>query len=78
MDIIFGFFAFIAFVICAFIWFLPILLIAVSDKTSGGEKAAWILAVIFVSWFAWVFYLLLAPIKTRRRERDWDRYDYYR
>ncbi len=52
---------------CFFIWFLPILLILGSDETSGGEKAAWILAIIFLSWFAWIFYLLLAPLKPRRR-----------
>jgi hypothetical protein len=50
---------------------LPILIIADSDKTSGGEKAAWILAIIFLSWFAWIFYFLLAPIKPRRH------YTYY-
>ncbi|MBK81993.1 MAG: hypothetical protein CMQ43_13880 [Gammaproteobacteria bacterium] len=49
------------------IWLLPIILIAGSDRTSGGEKAAWILAVIFVSWFAWIFYLLLAPLKQPER-----------
>ncbi|MCP5358444.1 MAG: hypothetical protein H7A06_09915 [Pseudomonadales bacterium] len=54
---------------CFFIWFLPILLILGSDVTSGGEKAAWILAIIFLSWFAWVFYLLLAPLKPRRYYR---------
>lgn len=49
-----------------FVWFLPILLILGSDVTTGGEKAAWILAIIFLSWFAWVFYFLLAPLKPRR------------
>ena len=48
---------------CFFIWLLPILIIATSDKTTGGEKLAWILAIIFLSWFAWVFYFLLAPVK---------------
>lgn len=47
------------------IWLLPILIIMFSRKTSGGEKLAWILAVIFISWFAWIFYLLLAPIKKK-------------
>ena len=61
-----GFGVLIAFAFC-FIWFLPILLILGSDETSGGEKAAWILAIIFLSWFAWVFYFLLAPIKPKRR-----------
>jgi len=48
-----------------FIWLLPILIIVTSSKTTGGEKFAWVLAVIFVSWFAWVFYMLLAPIKNK-------------
>lgn len=60
----------------AFIWLLPIVLIAVSSRTSGGEKLAWVLAVIFVSWFAWVFYLLLAPLKDRERHEYRTRYRY--
>jgi hypothetical protein len=54
---------------CFFIWLLPILIIAVSDKTTAGEKLAWILAILFLSWFAWIFYFLLAPLKERRRYR---------
>lgn len=53
---------------CFLLWLLPILIIADSEKTSGGEKAAWILAIIFLSWFAWIFYFLLAPIKARPRQ----------
>jgi hypothetical protein len=34
-----------------------------SVKTSGREKMAWILAVLFISWGAFIFYLLLAPIR---------------
>ena len=52
---------------CVFLWLLPILIIANSDKTTGGEKFAWILAIIFLSWFAWIFYFLLAPVKPRPR-----------
>jgi hypothetical protein len=48
--------------IAAFIWFLPILLIARSKKTSGGEKLVWILLVIFFSWFMWILYALVAPL----------------
>ena len=59
---------------CFFIWLLPILIIASSDKTSGPEKAAWILAIIFLSWFAWVFYFLLAPLKEKPYDRE---YRYY-
>jgi len=54
---------------CFFVWFLPILLILGSDVTTGGEKAAWILAIIFLSWFAWIFYFLLAPLKQSRPYR---------
>jgi hypothetical protein len=51
---------------CFLVWLLPILLIANSERTTGAEKAGWILAIIFLSWFAWIFYLLLAPLKPRR------------
>jgi hypothetical protein len=54
------------------IWLLPILLIANSDQTTGGEKLCWILAIIFLSWFAWILYFLVAPIKPRQ-----DRIYYY-
>lgn len=59
---------------CFLIWLLPILIIASSDKTTGGEKFAWILAIVFLSWFAWIFYFLLAPIKDKSEHR---RYRYY-
>ncbi len=52
---------------CCLLWLLPILIIANSNKTTGGEKFCWILAIIFLSWFAWVFYFFLAPIKPRHR-----------
>jgi len=51
--------------IIVFFWLLPIIVIAISRKTTGTEKLAWILAVIFISWFAWIFYFLLAPIKKK-------------
>lgn len=47
------------------VWLIPFVAIAVSDRTEGGEKLAWLLAVFFVSWFAWIFYLLLAPLKQK-------------
>lgn len=53
------------------IWLLPIVIIAFSDKTTTGEKLAWILAIIFLSWFAWIFYFLLAPIKPRLENRPY-------
>lgn len=51
--------------IIGFLWLLPILIIISSRKTTGGEKIAWLLAVLFISWFAWIFYMLLAPIKRK-------------
>lgn len=72
MDLLGSLFALIGILFCIVIWLLPIVLIALSDKTDGKEKVAWILAVIFITWFAWVFYLLLAPLKQP------DSYRYYR
>ncbi|GGG52013.1 hypothetical protein GCM10011403_06450 [Pseudohongiella nitratireducens] len=59
-------FGLIVMLAAALIWLLPILIILNSDKTTGGEKLVWILAIIFLSWFAWIFYFLLAPIKPKR------------
>jgi hypothetical protein len=68
--------ALLAVAACFFIWLLPILIIVASDRTTAGEKLAWILAIVFLSWFAWIFYFLLAPIKKRD---PWDdRYDHDR
>ncbi|WP_081432082.1 hypothetical protein [Marinobacter flavimaris] len=53
----------IAFLIVAIGWLLPIIIVLRSSKTSGGEKLAWVLLIVFVSWLAWIFYWLLAPIK---------------
>lgn len=58
--------SFIVGIFIFFIWTIPILAIATSNKTHGGEKVAWLLAVVFVSWFAWIFYILIAPLKSDR------------
>jgi hypothetical protein len=49
------------------IWLLPIWIIATSDQTTGFEKIAWLIAIVCLSWFAWVFYFFLAPLKPRQR-----------
>jgi len=51
--------------VIAFVWLIPLISILFSRKTTGSEKLAWVLAVLFISWFAWIFYLLLAPIKKK-------------
>ncbi len=45
------------------LWIAPLVLVYRSPKTRGSEKAGWLLAIAFISWFAWIFYILLAPIK---------------
>jgi hypothetical protein len=49
-------------VVVLVVWLIPIILILTSNKTSGAEKLFWLLAVVFVSWFAWILYMLLAPL----------------
>jgi len=49
----------------AIIWLLPIIFILKSNQTSGGEKLLWLLAVFFISWFAWILYMVLAPIGSK-------------
>ncbi|RKD14343.1 hypothetical protein BCY91_07605 [Pelobium manganitolerans] len=65
MELIVGMSILTILAIVTFCWLLPIIIIALSNRTSGAEKAAWILAVIFISWFAWIFYALLAPLNKR-------------
>jgi len=48
-----------------FIWFLPVLLILRSDKTSGLEKLVWLGLIFFFSWFSWILYALLAPVSVK-------------
>tara|TARA_B110000858_G_scaffold89711_2_gene103746 strand:+ start:11104 stop:11379 length:276 start_codon:yes stop_codon:yes gene_type:complete len=50
------------------IWILPVWIIATSEKTTGYEKIAWLLAMFCLSWFAWIFYFFLAPIKPREQQ----------
>lgn len=59
-------FAILSGVVIFAIWVLPVWIIATSDKTTGYEKIAWLLAMFCLSWFAWIFYFFLAPIKPRQ------------
>ncbi|MDE1334038.1 hypothetical protein [Vibrio aestuarianus] len=47
------------------VWLIPFVLVLKSNKTTGREKLAWVLTILFVSWFAWVIYMLIAPIKPK-------------
>lgn len=44
------------------VWWLPVVLIAVSANVGTAEKILWILAMVFLSWFAWIFYFFFAPV----------------
>lgn len=48
------------------LWLIPFILIMSSRRTQGGEKVAWILLMLFISWFAWILYLFLAPLSGNR------------
>lgn len=63
MDWIFG--GGVMMLVAALVWLLPLILIARSDRTEGGEKLFWLLIVFFVSWFAWIVYLLVAPLSKK-------------
>ena len=52
-------------VAAVFLWLLPIILIARSDKTTGMEKLVWILLILFFTWFAWIVYALVAPLNPK-------------
>lgn len=62
-------FTILAGVLALAIWVLPVWIIATSEQTVGYEKIAWLLAMFCLSWFAWVFYFFLAPIKPRDHYR---------
>ncbi len=51
--------------VVAIIWWLPIILILRSDKTSGLEKVVWLALMFFFSWFSWILYMILAPVGSR-------------
>jgi hypothetical protein len=53
------------------LWLLPIVLIAASDKVGTAEKILWILAIIFLSWFAWILYFFFAPVFDRPQHRSY-------
>lgn len=47
------------------LWLWPILWIARDQRTSSLEKLLWILAILCISWFAWIIYYFIAPVLRR-------------
>ena len=52
------------------LWLLPIVIIAASDRVGTAEKILWILAIICLSWFAWILYFFFAPVFDRAPSRS--------
>lgn len=53
------------------LWLLPIVIIAASDRVGTAEKILWILAIICLSWFAWILYFFLAPVFDRPQRHSY-------
>jgi hypothetical protein len=51
------------------LWLIPLTLIAKSSKVSGKEKLAWFIAVIFISWFSWLIFILIAPVNKNLKKK---------
>lgn len=49
-------------IVALIVWLMPVILIAKSPRTEGTEKLLWVLITVFLCWFAWIVYLLIAPI----------------
>lgn len=43
-------------------YLIPLIVIATSKKVDGMEKLIWIMATLFVSWLAFIAYLIAAPV----------------
>ncbi|HEY0891844.1 MAG TPA: hypothetical protein VGE32_02235 [Cellvibrio sp.] len=47
------------------VWLLPIIDIARSSRVDRDEKLIWIFACLALSWFCWILFYALAPLKKR-------------
>jgi len=56
-----GFLVIILFLAIGLFWLIPLVMLIKSDRTSGGTKLLWVLVFLFISWFAWLAYILLVP-----------------
>ena len=46
---------------------IPLTFILSDPIISPKEKAIWVFAVLFVSWFAWILYFFVAPMFPRSK-----------
>jgi len=55
-----------------FVWLFPTAIVTKSRRISANEKIAWILLMLFLSWFAFIFFCLMAPIgRTQKHQRPY-------
>lgn len=47
------------------VWLLTIIDIARSSRVDKDEKLIWIFACLALSWFCWILFYALAPLKKR-------------
>ncbi|WP_331351055.1 hypothetical protein [Cellvibrio sp. UBA7671] len=47
------------------VWLLTIIDIARSSRVDKDEKLMWIFACLALSWFCWILFYALAPLKKR-------------
>jgi hypothetical protein len=52
-------------VVILLVWLLPIIDIARSSRVDKDEKLIWIFACLALSWFCWILFYALAPLKKR-------------
>lgn len=52
------------------LWGIPLGFILSDPIISRKERIIWVFAVVFVSWFAWLLYFLVAPVLPRERYYD--------
>lgn len=50
-----------------FVFFAPLGIVLISNRTQGAEKALWALAMVFTSWLGLVVFPFLAPLTERGR-----------
>lgn len=49
------------------LWGIPIIFVVSDPIISKKEKAIWVFAVWFGSWFSWLLYQYVAPILPRQK-----------
>lgn len=49
------------------IWLAPLIDIALSRKVDRDEKLVWIFLCLALSWFCWILFYALAPVKQKFR-----------